>query len=514
MAEAPAEPRRTPDGVRAGGRLQAVLLWTLLTALALHPTQITVRQWADALAQRLGFGLRAAGLIPAVGICVSDALFVVAFGLWLVAGRADGRLTSCIRRYPAALIALFGAVVLAAVPHLKPIGLLGGRTVAWGRAVQELVQLAVLLGCAYAVLADRLRDPAWRTRLTGAFLCGAFAAILIGVWDYGRLRPDATDPRFAVSPAQVDGSFGFAAEAAGPHEQAGTLSNRNVLGAWVSLAVPLLWGLALCVRRPPVRAACGVAAAAGMLLLLHAGLWAFTIVGVLTVAWVRGRQAFAATALALFVLWTAVFGFGPQRHGAVLLDSAMLRKSFDRFHVLPVYGGGRVPPQTEPAPLGSADNSVWQQRYVEWQAALQAVARSPLFGVGPGNYQVRVNRYYEPPPDRLLNPGGVYNVSKPSANLMEAGGNAFYLVWLTETGLVGVLGLLSVLLFGLHGAVRSYCEGEDDLARGLALGAFGALCAAAGGMAFTHYLVRGVGIAFAFVLACASQRTGRPAPQA
>jgi len=523
MTEGPAERRAAepapsqagPPGRAALLRLaRALLALALVTALLAHPTQVTVRQWAELAARGLGFGQGLARLVPAAGVCVSDLLFVGAFGLWLLVGLAEGRLAGRLRRYPPAFVALFAAAALSVLPFLKPQGLAGGRAVACGRAARELVQLFILLGCTYAVVADRLRDPAWRRRLAAAFLCAACLAVLVGVWEYGRLRPSAGAGGVIVSPAQVDGTFGFRGQAAGPHEQAGTLSNRNVLGAWASLVVPLLWGMALCVRRPVVRAACGVAAAAGLLLLLHGGLWLFTLLGLLVVAYVRGPRAFAATGLGLFVLWAAVFCFGPQQHGGVLLDSVMLRRSYDRYRVLPLYGGGAVPPSAAPAVLEEGDNGVWQQRYLEWQAGVQAVARSPLFGVGLGNYQARVNRYYEPPPDRLLNPQGVYGVRKPAANLMESGGNAFYLVWLTETGFVGLLAFAWVMLFGLRGAALSYRDAQDDVGRGLALGALGALCAAAGGLAFTNYLVRGVGAAFVFVLACAAQAGGGRAGEA
>jgi O-antigen ligase len=86
-------------------------------------------------------------------------------------------------------------------------------------------------------------------------------------------------------------------------------------------------------------------------------------------------------------------------------------------------------------------------------------------------------------------------------NLMEFGGNSAYLVWTTSTGLVGLMALVWLLLFALGraAAAQRNCPAGPD--RGLALGAVGSLAAMAGGMFFTEYVIRGVGVALVFVLA-------------
>jgi hypothetical protein len=508
-------PLRPRLGLKAGSALLArILPLIVLLALICHPTQITVRQWADAFVRTTGFGHAVARLVPSAHVCVSDLLFICAFVGWLVLNLREGRLARRMRRYPPALLILLACAALSVVPVLKPPGLFTGRQLVYARAATKSVQLLLLFGCTYLVLADCLRDAVWRRRLVVGFLCAAAVAIAVGVWQYAHLRPGGpAGPGVIVSPVEVDGTFGFTGEPAGPHEQAGTASNRNVLGAWASMVVPMLWALALCLKRPTARIACGAAAAGGLLLLLQGGEWFAAIVALLVVAYARSGRSFVATAGGLLVFWALVFRFAPEQHGMVLTDSLMLRKAYDRFHTLPLYGGARgAEGSVPPARLSTNDNSVWQQKFMEWQPGLQAIARNPVFGVGLGNYQNNINNFYQAHSDPFYNPEAVYDVTKPVANLMETGANSFYLVWLVETGFAGLLAFVWVLLWGITsagGAHRRLARrpipgAEHALDEGLALGALGALVAMAGGMFFAGYLVRGVGIAVVFVLATAA----------
>jgi hypothetical protein len=164
--------------------------------------------------------------------------------------------------------------------------------------------------------------------------------------------------------------------------------------------------------------------------------------------------------------------------------------------VLYLYPDPRTPLFRKP----TAPGFPWQQRYVEWQPALLGLAHSPLFGLGLGNYQSAISTFYD---------AGPYRIPKPSTNYMEKGGNAFYAVWLFETGLVGLLALAWVLVTFFMSGIRGYghlSAAGDNLLPALKVGACAALGAAVLGGMFTNYWVRGVGVAFAFVLALASFR--------
>lgn len=504
-------PKRAP---LAG--LDKALGAVLLLAVLCHPTQLTVRQWADLAAAGLGFGHRLARLIPRQNVTVSDCLLLVAFLLWMVRAVAGRTAAGRLRRYPLALVALFVCAGLSALAFLKPSAV-GKPSIA--AAARQMIQLGTWFICAYAVLSDWLRARSARRLFLVGFLVAGAAGVAAGLGEYMRLRPGAgTDApaRAIISPVEVDGSFGLR-EGLAPDEKGmiATASNRNVLGSWASVTVPLAWGVALWAPAWPLAAACGLLAAGGMLLLLQGGLWLATMLALLVISFMRGRVAFLGTAAGLALFWTAVFLCAPQRHGMVLVDSLMLRKGYDRFYTLRLYDDSTASPRPAmPADLdGSADVGRWQQKYAEWQPGLQAVACSPLFGVGLGGYQQEINRYYDWYEDPVYNPARCYRMTKPRVNLMEFGANSFYLVWLTSTGLVGLFGLIWVLMFGFaraDGARRACAPGVD---RGLAMGALGAMVALAGGMFFAEYLVRGVGVAvvFIFALAAALDESARPA---
>jgi hypothetical protein len=496
---------------RFAGLLGRALPVVAMAAVLLHPTQVTVRQWADAAAATMGFGQGLAQRVPSAHFTVSDALFALAFLLWLVVRLWDRTFLTRIRAYPIGMVAVFVAGALSLIAALKYSPPWSEVTMEPSGGVKQLVQLFLFFVCAYVVLSDCLRDRAWRGRLVAAFLAAAAVAMLVGLTEYLRLRPPSPEAQRAgalISPMQVDATFGFQREAAGAHEKIGTASNRNVLGAWLTLVLPLLWAVFLWERRRAIRAVALVLSLLGGVLLLNGGLWAAALVAVLAVSFVRGRTAFIATAAGMLLFYALLFRSAPQEPGQVLLDSVMLQKQSDRFRTLSLY---EVYEDLDKSGRG-ADLTQgrfaypWQQKYVEWQPALLALAQNPLFGVGLGNYQKNVNRYYG---DKNFN---TYQVSKPPLNLMEKDANPFYAVWLAETGLVGLLAFVWLLAEGLGRGIAGFAAlkkaGGDELMAGLTVGACAALGAAAAGCLFTDYWVRGVGIAFVFVLALASCADG------
>jgi hypothetical protein len=488
-------------------RAAALLGPVTLLAVLLHPTQITLRQWAELIARPSNALTALAQRIPAVGITLSDALLVAAFALWLVHIWQRKRVKASVRAFPPALVGLFAAGVLSALVFLKCSYEFTSAEVSLSSAAKELIQLGIFFVCGFTVLTEMLGDAVWRRRLLLGFGIAAALAIVFGLAEYAQLTPGRTDG--IISPTEIDGSFGLrAGQVPDDKGRIATASNRNVLGAWISVALPLLWGAALWARRRRVQLACGALVLGGMPLLLTGGLWLVTLVVLLGIAFLRGRTAFLATAVGLVLFWGAVFAWGPQQHGHVLLDSSMLCRQYDRFYTLRLYnddasrsaGADKIAPHS----LKTFDYEAhWQQKFSEWQPGLQALAHQPLFGVGLGAYQTNIN--FEPPPDGI-NPNWCYSISKqPGVNLMEFGANSGWLVWGVTTGLIGIIAMLWLLLWAARSAATTALRIADGPDRGLAIGALGAVCAVAGGMLFTEYLVRGVGpaVVFAFALAYA-----------
>ena len=510
-------------GPGLAGVLDRAVPILVLVALLLHPTQIGATRWLVLLAEAVGLdGLFQAAVatqadgsavslrsvLLAVNMTVSDVLLLLAFVGWTASAWRERRLRHLPRFYPAGVVVLLAAALLSALPFLKPSGIMTGRTFSPGSAFKQCFQLFLFFVASLGVMADYLSRRAWKGRLMAAVLVAGAVCVALGLVEYAQLRPagpGARDQGALLSVMQVDGTFGFRAQAAGAHEQVGTASSRNMLGAWLTLVLPLAWATFLFGRRAWVRGVSLALTAGGALLLLHGALWAIAVLAMLCLAWVRGRAAFAATAAGLFVLFSLAFMLGPQQHGYILLDSLMPSKRSDRFRELPLY---EIDPPLDRssgvADLTQPGYSTWQQKYVEWQPALQALGRNPLFGVGAGNYQANINAFYEgQPADSAHNPARCYLIEKPRKNLMEVDGNPFYRVWMVETGLAGLLAFACLLMSALGHGRRTLpaTEAGASMDRALKLGAIAALASACAGMLFVNYWVRGVGIAYALVLA-------------
>ena len=502
MSEQGGQAQRSGQGARAqtSGVADAAVGLILTAAVLVHPTQLTVPlvEWARA-AGRILSPLRAVtDRLPAANVTASDVLFLIAFVVWLLLRWRQRQLGEHVRRYPLALVGLFACACLSLVPFLKS----WAPPIQYGRAAKQLIQLLLLFVCAYVPLVDYLGSERWRRKLVAAFFAAVACALLVGLAEYVRLRPPSPEARQAgaiISPTQVDATFGYQGRPAGAGERVGTASNRNVLGAWLTLVLPLLWAAFLFGSEPPWRTAALALAAGGALLLLHGGLWVAALVAMLGLSFARSRRAFAVTAAGMFVFYALAFSLGPQRHGQILLDSLMLHRSEDRFRTLPLYEiDEELDRSGRGAVLDRPPYSPWEQKYIEWQPALVALAHNPAFGVGLGNYQPRIGGFYS------AADLSAYRMPKPSANLMEPGGNPFYAVWLAETGLVGLLAFTWLAFVFLSRAARGARAEADRLMKGLKLGSCAALGAACFGCLFTDYWVRGVGGAFAFVLALAS----------
>lgn len=233
----------------------------------------------------------------------------------------------------------------------------------------------------------------------------------------------------------------------------GTFGNRNVLGGFLSLALPLCFAGAIGAARGRLaRSGCALLLLAGLALNLSGASYWAVVGAVAAMAALRGARWFIPVAAAL-VLW----------QGLVLPH---LPRENDLCHY-------------ESAALYDGDGHA-TRRYPEWQAAASMILTHPWLGVGPGNYQKQVGPYY----------GQVPTATGPA----EPDIQNLYLVLAASCGLPGLLAFLALLATALAAAVRAN-----------RLGAAGALAAFALAAVWHPLLVRGIGLPFAFVLALARQ---------
>ena len=303
-----------------------------------------------------------------------------------------------------------------------------------GAGIKELIQYVEVLVAgwlffAWALARERARRAALATLVAMCAIC-VVAALL----EYARM---------SVSVQGIDGIFGISYNPT-RSSSTGSESSRNLLALYLAIMGPILLGLIGASRTwlPKV-----------LLLILLLGTWAATLSLWLLICGLFGGilvascgKRWAIPALALGAL-AAIFATGlvAKEHGQILADSAALYRNADTYGILPQ-------PMTNKDANSAAIWTPWQQKYVEVQAAMNAVSYSPLLGYGLGSYQVRINAFY----DSAKVEG--HAISKDPVNFMERDAHGWYKVQAVESGLLGLACLIWLLVQGLVDKLKARRE--------------------------------------------------------
>jgi hypothetical protein len=285
----------------------------------------------------------------------------------------------------------------------------------------------------------------------------------------------------------------------------GPFLNRNVLGGYLAMLLPLSWGLMLDSRSVSICVQSLVLAVLALVVMLAGGPWIAALVGMGVITFARSPKLFPLFAVGILMLVLVLFPALPRDNVRVLATSLY---PWDETQKDPT-------PDATPSPTGVPapgatnlfDARRLNPRYVEWQAAMKFLTpgahrelgmsrarhmRHLLLGVGIGNYQLNIGRYYGFLP-------------KPNANTTEPDTNNLYLVLAMSVGIPAALAFLWLVGTFLHRAAASRRAASDDFLRGLCLGGAGALTSLLVTNVFTGTLVHGSGPAmillFAFVSA-------------
>jgi len=287
----------------------------------------------------------------------------------------------------------------------------------------------------------------------------------------------------------VDATFGFAMVDATAKEPVGTKSNRNVLGGFLCLVLPLAFGLCLFHPNWFVKLWMLAVTIAGLTIVLSGGALIAICVAFMVLAAMCRRSIMFVSAAVIGVILLCVYPELPRENQKVILDSLMLKKTVDQYGTLPAPTTGKEIPE----------EGQWQQKYTEWQAALNAISMHPLFGVGLGHYQKNINIYYD---TDLDDEEDYYIIEKePGVNYMEPDSHNHYLVLATEAGIPAVLILLWVIAHFIRQAALTFTKQQPGFRQAIAAGLIGSLVAFAVGSVFTIMLVRGLALTLAIILA-------------
>jgi len=403
-------------------------------------------------------------------------------------------------------------------------------------AAKEVLQFAEYFLIAFAVFLNAAETGDVKALLT-AFAVATAVVVLWAAWHYAACE----------SPLDVRAGF----------------KNRNALGAFLAIALPVLYGLALHARCWGVRLVLLALVAAGLAVNLSGGAVLVTLVVLGLLSALRGQRVLLAYLAAVALVCVGAPRLLPRPHHTDALfssvapyvsdnfllsdkalfaragelheaareamasapDAAPPRDLFDARHLMEFLrhrrGGDRH--------LAEAERALYYQLVEQAQKALErfpeaeqtcALAHSRL----AVRYQTwhaaiaRARKLWDSVPGALFGLGFVdYHTAvdpfRPEAKLQyytnipevynvatsEPFTHDIWLKALVQMGLVGLLALAWLVAALLGRALRLYAEAHSELMLGLALGAAGGILGFALAGVFTETIARGLAIPFVFV---------------
>jgi hypothetical protein len=360
----------------------------------------------------------------------------------------------------------------------------------WLLGFAELVKFVTLFAALYFILVNVLTT---RERLRTAIMLWMLVVAAVVVWgliDYCRSEP-------AAPPQKPWDGF--------PYNVAASFADRNVLSGYLALVIPFAWGMMIHPTSFGRAAWLVLLIAVSFVVMLAGGPWIAALAGIAVISFVRGPRNCALVATVFVLALLIVVPLLPRNNIKVLGESIFAYSE---------------QPQVRPVPLVMPDNAADRAfvennfvdkarvspRYIEAQAALKFLTPGfgrevgisgvrhlgeLLFGVGIGNYQQNIGRFYQ------FLPKTTWNNTEPDTH-------CFYLVLAVSTGIPAALAFLCLIGGALRRAGAAYRAVEDPFLSGVALGCIGSLTSLLVVNVFTSTVVHGVGPAMILVLALTS----------
>lgn len=234
----------------------------------------------------------------------------------------------------------------------------------------------------------------------------------------------------------------------------GTFGNRNVLAGFFALSLPLLFASIIKTRSWVIKTLLLILLLAALSVNLSGASYAAIAVAIALIAACHGLKWFLPAA-ALLIFWQSI-----------VLPALPRENDLIHFRSIALY---------------NEDGTV-ERRYPEWQAAGSMILTNPVLGVGPGNYQKHIGRYYDNIP-RKTGP------AEPDIQNL-------HLVIAASMGIPALLAFLAMFIAPFR------IENTFPIKhRTLIQGAIGSLGAFAFTAAWHPLLVRGIGLPFVILLA-------------
>jgi len=326
--------------------------------------------------------------------------------------------------------------------------------------------------------------------------------------------------------------------------------NRNALGAFLALAVPMLYGLALYARHWPERILLLILVAGALLVDLSGASVLISLVVLAILSAIRGRRVLIAYLAVLGVVLVFAPRILPRPYHTDALFASVSPYVDDNFLLSDSQMVAQARELLEPRPLDAdrllrllADRRLLHKRpplspeesrlqieikeriqaqvpaevlqsypldrpqvavrYQRWNAAIACIRslwdRGPsdvLFGLGLTSYHGLLKDFMTSRLQYRTDLPEVYNIAAPEPFTYDVWFKTFI-----QMGLLGFLALAWLVGAFLGRAVALWRSAHSEFALGVALGSLGSILGFALGGLFTETIARGIAIPFVFILA-------------
>lgn len=317
-------------------------------------------------------------------------------------------------------------------------------------AVMEIIQLGLYFVAVYMLFTNVLTTEVRRRQALWTLLLATSLVVLYGLAQYVR----ATDPMLVKS----------------------TFGSRGAYSGYLTMVLPLLFGLVLWSDRPWERYWAGAVVLLGALtILLPPLVWILALVLLLmAISWGHGQMPVIVIAsVAVFFLVT--LALAP-------LNQKAFHEMLNPYEEGPVFKtmetGAATPDGNKPG------QQIVKKRWIEWMPALTMMAQNFPLGIGTGNYQLNIGQpeFY----------GFLPNVHKS-----EPDTNNLFLVVGSTMGFAGLVCLLAFMGYHWKQSAALWIYGQSPWGRALTCGLWGMALAIPCANLFTSTFVRGTALIWA-----------------
>ena len=253
----------------------------------------------------------------------------------------------------------------------------------------------------------------------------------------------------------------------------GPFENRNTYSSFLTMTLPLFFGMALWMDSPNQRAwFFGLVAVGAFTMLAGPQFWCLAVV-LLIVSIARSWATAGYFLVAAIVFLGATLTLAPKNYQALVTEVVDPFEGEEVFKIVSM-------PGEAPPPLV-------KKRWLEWQPALNMLGENFVLGVGVGNYQENIGQ-------------PLYYGFLPNAKKTEAHTNNLYLVIGSTMGFVGLACFVAFLGYFVNAARGLWMKVSDKWGQGLAAGLIGSVYAIIAVNLFSSLFVRGNSLIWALLL--------------